>query len=625
MVVQRNFYYNGALGEPPENAEQLKIKLSFDKDLAEPVAQVSITDFKLAVDNAAMARKWVADGNAFIGMPFLYELERDGVKEPIFPGYLDFSDSAQLDDFQSVTIKAKLREQIDWFNDKVDSLCLDDLFTQDPLTDSEKIWMPYVISTIPNYTEALITLVTTASISFQILEQTEQLIELLSGTANPLEFSTVVRAIFRVLFIIGLIITLVLLLRQLAQLIIQPVKYHACMRARTILERICTHFGYTLDAPVFQSGDYKDLVILPEKYFNPPTADDIPILGFTQPSISQTPYQPLQTPGDFIREMKTLTKSRVLILNDKTLKFLPEYQQTGLAQYQLPDIFEPEYELNTSELFSNFEIEFLTDINDRNTLQNYLGTTYQVTTSQNPPLQDNFLNVTKNNQTVQIPYARASAKKDLTLPETIMQVFLDDFGPIMNGLINVANAIGSVINDFVDLANDLIDIIDDVGGDIDNIDADPVKRIDPVDTSDIIQNRIDMMLLANDFVSVKKMFIISQGSEPKYNKIALNNSTLVSAKYVWEASYGPSVSFVPSAGRPTANQFIIRKFKQTPFTFSDFLLIKANNEIFTADGNPAQIIDGEWDDWNERIDLSAKIPFLYTTKLIESYTEPDGK
>lgn len=637
MGTLRQFYLDGKTIQPPKNGAQTAIKFSFDKDSATTKQEITVTDYNFVKDNADAIMKWYRDGRVFEGMPFRYELSRGTSTDRVFDGYLDFTDGAILTTQQDTTLKAKVRQRLDYLNDTADSVSFPYLDLLGEIPQDKRVDMPYVISTIPNYYDALITTATTASIAFQLAEQIEQLTELLATAANPFEWTVILRAVLRVAAIVTLLALLISLLGKLFMSIIQPVKYHSCIRAVDLLQIGCERFGFTLNAPDLQTAPFNDMVVMPEKFFNPALNGSFSFIGididykgvngYTSPDLAQTPY-PKTTFGDFLRNMKQLFCAKVLIstdINSNILTLIREDRQTGIPVYQIPPVYEPQFGINASELKSNVEISFLTDINDKNTLQQYLGTSFQVITTQ-VGLIDPQLSLVKNLEDIRFPYALAKTKRELTLPEEIFQGFLDEFGVAINALIAVVKVVSRIVSAIVGVVNIIIDALNllpkvkipeahgNFGG-----------SIQYIDTSDIIKNRKGMLLLENDFINTQKLFIVSQGSEPKYNKIHADNDTILSAKNLWTQFYGPAISFLPSTGRPTGNQFLVKTVNKIPFTFKDYQSVIDNNAVFTSDGQIAQVIEGEWNPYQQVANLKVKIPFLYTNKLQETYIESNGQ
>lgn len=625
MGTKRNFYLNNVLVEPPDNQEATTIKFSYDKDsvIENGNRELAITDFEWVRDNMDIIQKHFQDGRIFEGIPLRYELEKGGVKEVAFDGYLDLTESPQLSHCKKNIIKAKERAKIDWLNDVADSVSFEYLYSIGKIKQSDFVYMPYVISTVPNYREAFMVAVSVAIISLQIGEQTTALGQLLSQSAQPFGFVVIAAAIVRIAFIITLIVTLIKLIDDLANLIIQPVKYHACMRALDLLKIGAEHFGYELKADDLETT-YKDLVILPEKNQIPVNSLDSRILGFTGIDKLLQKGFPSDTFGGFLRKMKGIFKSKVVI-NDNQLIFIRQDKQTGTPQYQLPDLYQPFFTTNADELKSNYLIQFQTDLNDKNTILEYKGTAYQVITTQKGTLSDPKLNLIKGLETASIPYALAKVKTDLTTPEKILDSFISGYAAIMNGLISVAKGIVKVFAAIARAINKVFKVLKAISFGkirlhVDVPNADNIKYVD----IEKISNRIGMMKLENDFVTTPKMFLIKGGASESKNKIHPDNSVKLSGKYLWENYHRYSVSFLPSDERPNGNQYLIREFEKIHFTFPDFQKVKTNNKIFDVDGKEAEIVSGEWNDFEDVAKMKVRISYLYTDKLQETYLEPTG-
>lgn len=624
MATNRNFYLDNQLSEPPVNADEIAIQFNFDKDAAIAKSAISINRLSFARENNDKILKHYLDGKTFEGQPFKMTLTKDGLVETPINGYVDHVDNPEYSNLQS-TVTVKPLHQIDWINDVADSVSFEYLASIGKITADNYLYMPYVISSIPNYKEAFMALLSVAIIGNQLLGQINDLTQLSLSLGNPFEAITaILRVIVNILFIIGLIIALVVLIKDMILFLVQPVKYHACMRWKTLAEIGASHFGLTFKSDIFDNAPFKDEVLLPQKSFNPPNSTDDRILGYTFEHKDQTGY-PKATFGEFLRWMKIKFKAKIIITEDKELLLVREDYSPSVPQFQIPDLYQPDFTTNAHELKANYLIQFATDLNDKNTIQEYKGTTFQVITSQNTTIAPE-LNLLKDLETVSNPFALAKRKTELTLPEKIIKEFLSIFGGLMNGLIDIVNFIIKVVNAILKAIRAVIKALKVIGIKI-KFDPKPIKKLNPVDTGQSIDNRIGMLKIENEFVVVPKTFIISQGSESKFNKIAESNSEVLSARYLWNNYHGKVVSFIPSVERPNGNQYIIKEVDKVPFEFGDFRKVKNNNHCYTSDGKQAIIDSGEWRFNSNRQDakLKVRISQLYTTALKETYLEPDGQ
>lgn len=632
MALKRNFYLNDKLVEPPKNAPELSIKFNFEKDSYDssgrPKLALSITDFEWARENHDTILSHYESGKSFRGLPMKYELDRNGTVEKIFDGYIDLVDNPRFGRNTS-TVTAKQRKNIDWLNDTADSVSFERLYELGVISGDDFKFMPYVLNKVPDYQEAAIAIFSAYYLTQEITKAVIKIGELGADTANPFSTpSAVVRAVIYVGYLIVMLVAAVLLIKKIILYIIQPVKYHACMNVKTILTKIAKHFKFTFKSEIFDKAPFDKLTFMPEKFFNPVLEDKETkqkIFGFAKPDkIKQRGY-PSGTVGDFLRKIKKMFRAKIVINTNNELTLVPEYQNTGSAQYQLPELYQPEFTTNANELKANYVLSFLVDQTDKNTIQQYTGTSYQVITEFVNAVPED-LRLLKGIEDYTIEFSLAKTKKELTVPEQLIKEFLDGFSVVINSLIKVVNVLIKAVNKIIDLVKKIIKILKKLKIDI-PFDVRTIPTLKTVDLGLLIENRIGMMMIETDSFANPKIFLLEEGSSEKLNKINSSNDTTVSAKYLYENYHKPVVSFLPSQQRPNGNQYIIKNFEKVGFTFSDFQKVKNNNNIFTNDGTPAIIDDGEWNDYNEKAKLTVRISKLYipTTEIKEVYIEPTGK
>jgi hypothetical protein len=622
------FFLADTLINPPLNWEGTSIEINFEKD--NPFAQTTLNDWDFRIENAEIINKYISDGEVggvgiFEGIPFRIEIEKNGVVHIPFNGYLDLPELKRIS-CEEVNVTAKEKQRIDWLNDVADSFTFEylasDSYSGDPaaqITPNDYVIIPYVINSIPNYTNAAIAVMGVFSVSAELYRAEQELEDKLASLANPLEASALVRVAIYLSYLILLLITLIKLLSDLIRLIIQPIKYHAGMKAVDLLTKGAAFLGLTFKSSIF-AADYKDMVIMPEKY-NPPYNSDSGLLGFLDPVKNEKKGHYKGSFGALLREMKVMFNAKVVITTNKEIIFERHDYNLSAPTFTMPDVYQPFYSFNGSELQSNVEVSFAVDVLEKNTIVQYKGTSYQVTTRP-VKINDPYLVLTKGLSDRNIGFALAKRKENLTYPEIIIKEFADAFSFLINGLILGVNAIIEVYNDVADTINGIIKTLNFLGISI-NITIPTISPLDPIDLGELIGRRVGMLNLDSDFTNVAKCFIMEFGADSKKNKIASSNATLLSAKYLYETHHYID-SFVPTADRPAGNQFIIKELDEIILTFDDYIKIKENNFIVDAQGNTGRIDSLKWNIWKEDAQVRYRINKLYTNNLKETYYEPDG-
>lgn len=626
-MEKTKFYLNDVNINPPKNWQELEIELNFDKDKENVREQLSINEWEFVRENADTILKYLNDGlgtgaGIFEGIPFREEIEKKGVIQKPFDGYLDLTDLPNLSSIRS-TIKVKERMGIDWLNDVADGFTYEYLYKETgEITSNDFVYVPYILNSVPDYMQAAITLVSIFVVAEQINSAVTKISELAAEMSNPFEATAIIRAVIYIGHLVVLLLSIVKLIKDLVLVLIQPVKYHAAMTLPTLLKKGAAHLGLTFKCDFIETDPYDKLVIIPEKYRNPPSSSDERILGFIQPDpVEQLGYFN-GTFGDLLRAVKKAFNGKFIITSNNELFLVRQDFNLSQAKFQLGDLYQPYFTTNAHEFVSNYMVQFEVDVTDKNTVQEYLGTIFQVILKPNTVVNQDLV-LMKGLEIVRIPFALAKTKKELTLPEKILADFLDVFSFLINGLTSGINVLIDAFNGVIDVLNGIIDALDFIGIDI-GFDIQPIPTIPPVNLGAIIENRIGMLKIENDFFSKPKLLLLSQGSEPKYNKIHAQNDTLLSAKELYNQFHIVN-SFLGTADNPAGNQRIIKEFEKVPFMYDDYVKVKNNNIIFDFNGNEAEVETLRWNVHNHHAYMKVRFKQQYTKNLRKIELEPDGK
>jgi len=629
MATNINFYINSTLVNPPKNWRELMLELNFDSDKKGANNQVTVTDWEWVNENADIINKWITDGltsgvGVFEGIPFHIEVERDGVVETPFDGYLDLT--ATKFSKHRITTKAVETNRIDWLNDVADGFTFSYLKDIGLITNGDYTSVPYILNSVPNYVESAVSVLGVYVMVKEIKDAIHKISEFIADAPVFYVPSTYVKIILYIIYLGLILIALIKLIKSMVLLIIQPVKYHKAMSVKRHLEIGAQHLGMTFDSPIFNEAPFNDSYIIPEKFFNPTNSKEKQILGFTEPSITQEGHYK-GTFGDLLRECKKLFNAKIIIVGTQ-IKLVREDYSTSTPTYILPpvsnnyDYRNADFELNTSEFNANYLISFVTDSVDKNTIQDYLGTSYQVITQPNR-INNTNMRLMKGFQDVRINFALAKRKNELTVPEAIFNAVLKVLDVILGALITVANAVIQLVNKIIQLVNNALKRLNAIGIKI-NFSIPSVPTISNPNIGTVISNRIGMLRIEKDMFNVNKICVLTVASNHKNTKIHASNDTYFSAKYLYE-NYHFINSFVQSSEKPNANQYYLKTFTKVPFSFKDYEKIKENNRIFTTDGDEALIDTLKWNVWNQQAEMRVRVNKLYTNNLVETFLEPDGK
>ncbi len=629
-TTQINFYLNETKTKiPPLNWKEFGIELNFDKDSAGFKSQVSITDFEFVNQNADIINKWIADGltngvGVFEGIPFRIEIARNGIIEIPFNGYLDLTQTNSFAKHRS-TIRAVEFNDIDNFSDRCYSFTFRHLYDIGIITLADFVSVPYVISSVPNYVEAAVATISVYVMVREITSAIQRILEFVAELPIYYVFSTYIKLILYIIYLILLTIALIKLVKSIVLLLIQPVKYHSAMSVKTHMEKAAEYLGMTFESPIFDNDPFKYSYIIPEKYFNPINKKEKQIFGFTTPSITQQGFYK-GTFGDLLNEAKKIWNAKVIV--DGTVIKLVRKDSIINPQYTMPRIANNYYNkilaygLNTDEFRSNYLISFQIDSVDKNTMQDYQGTSYQVIVEPNRVTNQNMV-LMKGLEEVRIGFALAKTKTDLTSAEKVLDLFLKIFGAIAGALITVINAIIDVLNAVIAIVNDVLAKLATIGIKL-NFVLPSIPKIDPPDFSNKAKNRIGMLKIETDIIGVNRICCLDVQSQPEYTKILASNDLAFSGKFLYD-NYHFVNSFLPTPEKPNANQWKKYNFEKVPFTFDDYEKVKNNNSIFVQDDKEALIDSLKWNIENQTADISIRKNELYTRNLKQTTSEPDGK
>lgn len=626
--MRTRFYLDGIEINPPNNYAGLEIELNYDTDGNQQA--VSINDWEFGVgdpaagnDGMIMCRNQLNDqtGVGIVqGKPFIVIInDEKGTTYKLFDGYVDLWKAKYSRG--KITASAVQTGKIDWLNDFADSFSFQYLYSIGFFDKSYFVPVPYVIVKKQDGFEIIMTLVTIFVIVDKIKEQITAIAQLAAGSANPMEMSTVARLILQIIYLIILFISLIPLIIRIISVLCPPIKFHNVMYVKDLFKIACNYMQLDFKSSILESEPYSKLVILPEKYNikqNIGIFDGV--LGDFKNNNEKVGYFK-GTFGDLIRAMKTMFYAKVVI-DSGTLYFEPWDFKLGTNGIQIPYSFDniENFSLNYDDFYSTMVVSFLTDLTDRHTIQEYKGTSVQITQTAKTSLIQK-MSLLRNVDESRIQFALAKRKTELTAIEKALTVFLKATQVVLAIFIFSINLAIIAINALIAVINKIIKALGTIGIVI-KIKLDPIKKIQTPSVKSLISNRLNMLKMESDYVTVPKILMIDQSKNPINTKISDSNGDFVNAKYLFD-NYHYFKSFVPINNKPLY-QYEIRSSDEFPFSFSDFEAVRNNNLIFTPDGLDGRIMSLKFNPMKQTAKAEYRVRKQHIWNLKLDEYEPDG-
>ncbi len=609
----------------PNNYAELSIELNYDNDNNSSAVSTNQWDWgngdsQDPTDGYTKIKKHLDDGLCFVGIPHEIIIDsQNGRQYSLFNGYVDTSKSV-LSNGQISAPSVELGG-VDWLNDVSDGLSFEKLYSLGKITNDDFIKVPYCINKKQNGFEVIITVVTVFVVVDKLRDQIAVIQEMAVSATNPFESTVMIRFIIRILYITIMLTSLIGMIISLYNLVIQPVKYHSCMYVVAQLEKGLEHLGLKLSSSILQKAPFNQMAIMPEKYSQVENTGIMAgVAGLLDFNKSNETGFYNGTFGSLLRDMQQMFNAKIIIDKENKILYFEKYDfAISKPKYKLPDVFDSryEYEYNTDECYSTIIVSFTIDSQDRNTVQNYKGTSIQITTSiagtVNPQLR-----LLKGLYEARIPFARGVRKTSLNVMEKILDGFYKTIGTVIDTLVATINAIIEVINQLIRLLNKFIKALLGVGIRI-NFEIRTISRINIPSFRNLIENRIGMLMMESDFVDIPKLIMIPNRS-PKDNTLLSNNETLINAKYLWD-NYHYFRSFIGRNGWP-GNQFLKRNISEIPFSFDDYENVRINNSIEDYSGKDCPLVSLKFNCDKQTTTGMYREQKVYATNLIETIYEP---
>lgn len=525
----------------PVNKREIFLEINHDQQsvINQPAPHVGINNLYFAREDVRKIMAMLNQAPGITeGIPFDIRISERGVTD-VIQMYIDCMEGfTKSRDGMHATVK--MLQSLDWLDDKVDAFTHESMYNEtgvgsfvvDGITytsyqdffDRRCIFVPYVISTIPNWHDAFLGIFGMIYVGNELYKGIKQLIQWLTPIPGIGIVISVGQFALEVIYVTLLIITLIAMVEQLIACLIQPIKYHGAMLMSDLLKVTAAKLGLTSKSSIWDSAPFNEVAFIPEKW-NPleGTGSRFSLLGidvggfksqgYTSPGYAPSTPHTSQTDGiqkgyyngtggDLLRFIKSCCNGKLIIphaTNDLLLERRDFYPASTL--YQLPDLRQDWHTYNTDELTANILIKFLIDLNDRNCVDHvgpngpfFPGTIFQAT-HQQVQTTNKALVMLKGMRDININAARGVAKDSLTFVEQAvldLQRFWDFIETavvnvgigLLNTLILAANVIITALNVLIAVWNLILTILEFVT-DIINVIIDAINSIPGIDIDNI--------------------------------------------------------------------------------------------------------------------------------------------
>lgn len=542
-----------------------------------PQANITSTEFEFVNEFAESISDWISGGltggfGIFQGIPLSVSISGQNPTYNAFDGFLDMTDEFEI--VNPTTIKGKIKKDngLQNLDDLASGLTWEFLFQEGILTVNDMVWCPYII-------EEKFDVIAFLLLILAIFQTTVILIDLIKSIAQSIASGITAPILFAldVIYAGLLIVALISMLTDFIRMIIQPIKYTRAMRLKKLLEIGSNHLGYQYNTTISEIQQDK-ILLLPSKN----SVDEegnaekqlagvlIYNAGNGYPSARDYGY----TFGEILALVNKTFNAKIGLKNGVIQQHsLNSSWWIQQSTYTMPPILLERKKFNADEMTSNVLLTFTPDAMDKNCIENYKGTSYEVITTpiSTPDIKRVLL---KGLDEVEIPYALGIRK-------------------------NKSNFIERTLDGLISIVSDLADAIADI--------------LPFVDSPPAVVSRIGVLKMETDFLNIAKMLY----TDPDC-KLPVNYHDLWSAKVLYN-KYHIQKSFVGN-NFVDANQYEIYEGVRIPFGFTDFLTL-IDNSYFWYDNQPAQVNKIQWNVSNDYAVVDFKVQRVYTKNLQETFVE----
>lgn len=581
----------GKVSQPYLDSREIAISIQHDPEDPHSIPIVALSNTDWIGEESDAIQKHMDDFGIHSGIAYKQTVSDDDNTVLLIDGFLDPSSENAIFECDSVeSIPVILRGRNDWVTEAAKAVMFNVLLSQGKITTDQYIQVPYIINTIPNYTEAAIATISAFVVIQKIIDISKEIGKVVSGILSVLG---AIGALLKLLIVIAWVIVvlglIILFLMDIADHIIQPVKYHASMRLRDLLDAGCKELGLKFRSSIFDDDDINDSVYMPAKLQSFKDVNNANSLGFTIPDTRSKGYYK-DSFFDLLLFVKNMFHAKIIISDDDELILERVDTSTNSAELRLPNLPLEKNGNNGSEIIANYSVEFRGDSKDDNTVDDYEGTLTQAITTTTSGVDKKIVTI-KGEKTVDLGVARAARKEGLTDIEQRLDLLYTTHSQQVNKVADIANSLTGITNKVIKAVSKTIKKLKVIGIKI-NFDPQPIPRLTHI-TPTSISERIGMMMLSSDFFEEDKIISLDIADNPFNTKLKEDNNLIWHSETIYNEfhvvqSHAPTVEF------PFGNQYIRYSLPDFPLCLDDVVKAINNNIIFTHDGRTAKIESLEW-------------------------------
>lgn len=563
-------YING-IEVTPRNIGEIGIRCSFTERMQDIVLNVdSIT---LTREDYELVKQHTSNIGVFEGIPYTVVMN-SGIQLEYF---INLTEQTIYRTYE-VECKIMLRKSIDKFFDDASGSSFELIKSKGftfPIFD-----IPYVIIK-DNQLEIAIPLTITLFLMIkELADATRQLVmdtvDLIGATTPNLGtgfsmdtgdiISKVLKIIAQIVYIALLLSAIVMMGKQLQELIFPKVRYLKGCKVKDLLTVGCNFLGYNFSSTCLNS--YSGLTILPvplqkqvKKFFM-----------FKQNSLNlsfnkgyPTANDSTPTVGSLLEEMRKFFNGRIRVINGTVHLERRDYW-AGVTSNQiapalaLQDSRQDEYTYNTDDAWKRYVVGYTPDISDLHTFDNFEGNDCELSCEPINIVNADLVTI-KGLVDVNLPFALGSRKEKL------------------NWLEELAKAVFKVIDS----------VIIKLGGNS--------------SLSATIQNRIGVLKISQQYFSITKLMYTNGGRQP------VNYLSYIGAINVYNNFH--KINQIELNGQKIRNNVRAR------FNDSDFLSLISNN-FANIDGDICEITELTYIEDSHSVEITYREPDNYASGKVKT-------